>query len=132
MNIKELRAGNLVIYEACTYEVVGVNTIGAEKLNVRAVNHDWGVEICSIDEVQGISITTDWLKKNGFEILNKAMPEIWIKPIGGYRYIRYHSGVRYLDFEDTHTFQRVPWAVWSVHQMQNACTDYGIDIEFKA
>lgn len=132
MNIKELRAGNLVIYEACTYEVVGVNIIGTGKVNVRAVNHDWGIEGCGIDEIEGLPITTEWLKKNGFEILNRAMPEIWIKHVGGYRYIRYHSGVRYLDFEDTHTFQRIPWAVWSVHQMQNACTDYGIDIEFKA
>lgn len=132
MNIKELRAGNLVIYEACTYEVVGVNIIGTGKVNVRAVNHNWGIEQCGVDEVEGITITPDWLKKNGFEILNKAMPEIWIKKIDGYHYIRYHSGVRYLDFETIQSFQRVPWSIWSVHQLQNACTDYGIEIELKA
>lgn len=132
MNIKELRTGNLVIFEACTYEIMGVNVIGTPKINVKAVNHEWGVEMCGINEVKGIEITTDFLKKNGFEILNKAMPELWIKALGGYRYIRYHSGVRYMDFEDTHTFQRVPWAIRYVHQIQNACTDYGLEINFKA
>jgi hypothetical protein len=129
MNTGELRIGNLVIYEACTYEVTVINP---PKLGVKAVNHDWGKETCGSNEVEGIPITTDFLKKNGFEMLNKAMPELWIKPLGGYRYIRYHSGVRYMDFEDTHSFQRVPWAIRYVHQMQNACIDYGIDIAFKA
>ena len=41
MNIKELRIGNLVNYEACTYEIVVINTIGNERLNVKAVNHEW-------------------------------------------------------------------------------------------
>lgn len=132
MNIKELRTGNLVNYEACTYEVIAINTLGSEKLNVKAFNHDWGVEICSMEEVEPLEITTDLLKKNGFEILNKTFPELWIKPISGYRYLRYHSGVRYLDFETTNTFQCVPWAIRYVHQLQNACTDYGIQLELKA
>ena len=132
MNVKDLRTGNLVICEACTYEVVGVNNIGVPKLTVTAVNHKWGYEICGIGEVEGIAITTDFLMKNGFEILNRAMPEIWIKKLGENRYIRYHSTVHYKDFEDTNTFHRVPWAVSSVHQMQNACTDYGLETDFKA
>ena len=52
------------------------------KLTIEAVNHDWGSEICGFNEVQGIDITTDFLKKNGFEMLNKTMPELWIKPLG--------------------------------------------------
>lgn len=132
MDIRELRAGNLVNYEACTYEVVRIDTIEGEKLNVRAANHDWGVEMCGINEVEGIDITPAFLKANGFEVLNRAFPELWIKPLNGYRYLRYHSGVHYLDFETTNTFQRVPWAVRKVHQMQNACKDYGLEIQFKA
>jgi hypothetical protein len=140
MNIKELRIGNLIIYEACTFELKAISIKqqpglegGSHILLVKSCNHpEWKPDKCGINEVQGIDITTDFLKKNGFEILNKAMPELWIKPLGGYRYIRYHSGVRYMDFEDTHTFQRVPWAIRYVHQMQNACIDYGIDLEFKA
>lgn len=132
MNIKELRTGNLVNYEECAYEIMAINTLGNDRLNVKAVNHEWGVELCLIEEVAPLEITPDFLKKNGFEIFNKAFPELWIKPLSGYRYLRYHSGVRYLDFETTNTFQRVPWAIRYVHQLQNACTDYGIQLELKA
>ena len=132
MNIRELRIGNYVNYEACTYEVKAVNIIGGEKLYVTAVNQQWGVEPCGINEVAPLEITTDFLKKNGFEILNRNFPELWIKPLGGYRYLRYHSGVKYLNFETTNTFQRVPWAVRFIHQLQNACTDYGLNLELKA
>lgn len=44
--ITELRVGNLLIYEACAYEVMGINVIETPKLNVKAVNHEWGVERC--------------------------------------------------------------------------------------
>lgn len=132
MNIRELRIGNYVNYEACTYEVITINILGGEKLYVKAVNHQWGVEPCGINEVVPLEITTDFLKKNGFEILNRNFPELWIKPLSGYRYLRYHSGVKYLDFETTNTFQRVPWAVRYIHQLQNACTDYGLNLELKA
>lgn len=131
MNIQEIRVGNLVIYEACTYIIVRVDALSG-MLNVRAANHEWGVEPCSLSEITGIDITPEILKANGFEILNRALPEIWIKPLGGYRYIRYNAAVRYMEFETTHAFQRVPWAVRLLHQMQNACTDYGLDIDFKA
>jgi len=131
MNIEELRTGNLVIYETCTYEVLRVDA-PSQSLSVRAVNHEWEIEPCGINEVSPIDIYPEMLKKNGFEVLNSAMPEIWIKRLGGYRYLRYHSGVKYLDFETTNTFQRVPWAVRYLHQMQNACKDYGLDITFKA
>ena len=132
MNIKELRIGNLVTYNACTYEVAAINTFCGEKLNVKPINNEWEVEISRMEEVKPLEITTDFLKKNGFEILNKTFPELWIKPLGEYKYLRYHSGVRYLDFETTNTFQRVPWAVCYVHQLQNACTDYGIQLKLKA
>ncbi len=142
MNIKELRNGNLLIYEACTYIFKGLyfkerktdenKTEEIPVLTVKSANHDWNNETCGINEVEGILITPEWLKANGFEILNKAMPELWIKPLGGYRYIRYHSGVRYMDFENIHTLQRVPWVIKYVHQMQNACTDYGLSLAFKA
>ena len=62
MDIRELRTGNFVKYEACTYEVMAVNILGSEKLNVKAVNHDWGVELCGINEVTPLEITTDFLK----------------------------------------------------------------------
>lgn len=140
MNIKELRIGNLIIYEACTFVLKAIPIREQPELNeethvllVQSLHHpEWDPDICGINEVQGIEITTGFLKRNGFEILNKAMPELWIKPLGGYRYIRYHFGVRYMDFEDTHSFQRVPWAIRFIHQMQNACTDYGIALDFKA
>jgi len=131
MNIKELRTGNIVIFEACTYEVMAINVIGDEKLYMRAVNHDWGVEPCGVNEVTPLEITPDVLRKYGFEILNRAFPELWIKPLGGYRYLRYHSGVKYLDFETMTTFQRVPWAIRYLHQLQNACYDYGVQLELK-
>ena len=132
MNTNELRIGNLINYEACTYEIVGINALGNTILNVKAVNHQWGLEICGVNEVEGLEITKDFLKKNGFEILNRAIPEIWIKSLGGYKYLRYHLAVRYLEFETINSFQRVPWIVKYVHQMQNACNDYGIKIDFKA
>lgn len=141
MNIKELRIGNLLIYEACTYILKGLyfKEIRTDKnkteevpvLIVKAARQDWQNETCGLNEVEGIRITPEWLKANGFEILNKAMPEIWIKHVGGYRYIRYHSSVCYMDFETTNSFQRVPWPVKFIHQMQNACTDYGIDFKLK-
>lgn len=132
MNIKELRIGNLINYEACTCQIMAINTLNKDRLNVKAVNHEWGVELCLVEEVTPLEITPNFLKKNGFEILNKTFPELWIKPLSGYRYLRYHSRVKYLDFETTNTFQRVPWAIRYVHQLQNACTDYGIQLELKA
>ena len=56
---------------------------------------------------------------------------LWIKELGGNRFIRYNSRVQYMEFEETVSFQRVPWAVRFLHQMQNACTDYGLELEFK-
>lgn len=140
MNIKELRIGNLIIYEACTFELKAISIKqqpglegGPHILLVKSCNHpEWEPDKCGINEVQGIEITTGFLKRNGFEILNKAMPELWIKSLGGYRYIRYHFRERYMEFEDTHSLQRVPWAIRFVHQMQNACTDNGIALDFKA
>ena len=44
IEITELRVGNLLIYEACAYEVMGINVIETPKLNDKAVNHEWGVE----------------------------------------------------------------------------------------
>ena len=132
MEIEELRVKNLVIYEACTYKVEGVNIIGVPKLNVKAVNHKWGIELCSPAEVSGIELTPEILKKNGFVVLNKGIPDIWTKQLEGNRYIRYHSKVHYVDFETTNSFSRVPWPVKFLHQMQNATTDYGLKIEFLA
>lgn len=132
MKIQELRAGNLVIYEACTYEIMRIDVIGVEKLNVKAVNNDWGIEMCGIDEISPIEITPDVLRKNGFLVLNKALPELWIKDLGGYKYIRYHSGIKYMEFETIHSFHRVPWVVRYVHQLQNACTDFGVELKIKA
>ena len=130
MEAVQLRTGNFVVFEACDYEVLGINVIGTPKLNVKAANGKWGVEMCSPGAVDGIEITPGWLKRNGFVVLNKAMPEIMIKHLGGYRYIRYHTGVHYMDFETTNSFQRVPWPVRFVHQMQNACTDYDVNLNF--
>ena len=130
IEITELRVGNLLIYEACAYEVMGINVIETPKLNVKAVNHEWGVETCGINEIEGMPITPDWLKKNNFSVLNGNFPELWIKHLGGYRYIRYHSGVKYLDFETVNSFQRVPWSLIFVHQMQNACNDYNAKLNF--
>lgn len=127
MKARQLRTGNIVLYENCYYEVRAVNVTGIPKLNVKAINHDWGTEVCGVNEVEGADISADFLKKNGFVILNKALPELWIKPLGAYRYIRYHSGVHYMDFETVNSFQRVPWPVRYIHQMQNACTDYDLE-----
>ena len=133
MNINELRVGNIINYEACSYMVMGINIMGKENLNVKAVNHDWGVEMCGINEVEGLPIDDEMLKKNGFVPLNKIAPNtLWVKELGGYRYIRYNSRVQYMEFENTFSFQRVPWAIRYFHQMQNACTDYGIQVELKA
>lgn len=131
MNIKELRTGNLINYEACTCQIMAINTLNKDRLNVKAVNHEWGVEL-SCRRGDAVGNYSQLSEKNGFEILNKTFPELWIKPLSGYRYLRYHSRVKYLDFETTNTFQRVPWAIRYVHQLQNACTDYGIQLELKA
>lgn len=84
MNIKELRIGNLLIYEACTYILKGLyfKEIRTDKnkteevpvLIVKAAGQNWQNETCGLNEVEGIRITPEWLKANGFEILNKAMP----------------------------------------------------------
>ncbi len=131
MDIRELRIDNLIIYEACTYKIVITNSLGKEMLRVKAVNQDWGVESCGINEVSPLEITPDFLKKNGFAVLNKAFPELWIKDLGGFRYIHYHSSIKFLDFEDAHNLKRVPWVIRYVHQLQNACTDYGIKLDLK-
>lgn len=132
MNIRELRAGNIVIYEACYFMVLDINTSQKPFLVVKPVNHDWKNDKCGINEVEGVPIDDDILRKNGFVPLNNIAPNtLWIKELGGNRFIRYNSRVQYMEFEETVSFQRVPWAVRFLHQMQNACTDYGLELDFK-
>ena len=131
MNIKELRTGNIVVYEACSFMVMETSIVETERLRVKPVKHDWEIETCGVNEVEGLPIDEDWLKKNGFNKLNEAFPFIWVKQLPGYRYIRYHEKVHYMEFEHLNNYARVPWAIIYMHQMQNACTDYGLDIEFK-
>lgn len=132
MNIRELRVGNIVIYEACYFMVLDINTSQKPFLVVKSVNHDWGNDKCGINEVEGVPIDDDILRKNGFVPLNNIAPNtLWIKELGGNRFKRYNSRVQYMEFEETVSFQRVPWAVRFLHQMQNACTDYGLELDFK-
>lgn len=130
MKIRELRAGNIVDYETIPYEVLRINVIGAESLNVKAVNHNWGVEMCGINEVTGIAITAGFLEKNGFK-QKKEFSHLWVKELPGYRYIHYHDEIHYMEFDFLGNFSKVPWQVKEIHQMQNAITDYGLDIEVK-
>ena len=66
MNIKELRIGNLIIYEACTFELKAISIKqqpglegGPHILLVKSCNHqEWRPDKCGINEVQGIDITT--------------------------------------------------------------------------
>lgn len=69
MNIKELRIGNLINYEACTYEIMAINTLNKDRLNVKAVNHEWGVELCLVEEVTPLEITPNLLKKTVLKYL---------------------------------------------------------------
>lgn len=130
MNIRELRVGNLVIYEACTYQVMRINGIGKPSLNVKAVNHEWGVEKCGVNEVEGLPIDTMFLKNNGFKMLFKGVQTVWIRSFGNGRYIRYYFGFNSLQFDNVPISQWVPWPILYVHQMQNVCFDYGIDVIF--
>ena len=130
MRIKELRTGNVVDYETIPYEVLRINIIDKESLCVKAVNHDWEVETCGINEVKEIDITPGFLKQNGFEP-EKSLPHLWKKELPGYRYILYHDEIHYMEFDFLGNFSRVPWPVKEIHQMQNAMTDYGLDIELK-
>lgn len=135
MRIEEIRKGNIVLFKGFPFEVKGFfsreGKDGEEVsfIMVRSVRGSWE-EKCRIHETEGMDISEAFLKANGFVVPNKAMPEVWARPLGGYRYLRYHAGVKSLDFETTNCIQRVPWAVRKVHQMQNACTDYGLEIGF--
>lgn len=137
MNVSDFRLGNFVIYEACDHVIRGINlkknNRGEEVavFTVSAINHDWGEDTCGVEELKGLDLEPELLKKLGFVPLNKGLPDLWIKPLEGYRYIRYHSKVHYMEFESTHTFHRVPWAVRYLHQMQNAVTDYGLTLDLR-
>ena len=69
MNIKELRIGNLINYEACTCQIMAINTLNKDRLNVKAVNHEWGVELCLVEEVTPLEITLNFLKKTVLKYL---------------------------------------------------------------
>ena len=127
MNVEELRVGNIVNFETIYYKVDTVTASG--KLVVTAIKKEWKPEPTVITELKGIELTPEILKQLGFEPLNKAMPHLWTKHVGGYRYIRYHDEVRYMEFEHMNVFTRIPWPVKYVHQMQNACKDYNLNIE---
>ena len=128
MKITELRIGNIVDFETIYYRIDSL--VGENKIILTAISHDWKPEPAGIAEMEGIVLTPNLLKTLGFEPLNKAMPHLWIKNVGGYRYIRYHDEVRYMEFEHMNVFARVPWVIKYLHQMQNACTDYGLNITF--
>lgn len=132
MDIKGIRAGNLLIYEACTCIVLGTDITGPARLCVKAVSHDWGNETCGSGEVEGIEITPEILEENGFTMAGDAYPRLWRKELGGGRRILYHLGALAMDFENTAGRMRVPWPVRYVHQMQNACSDYGAETDFRA
>lgn len=127
MKITDLRIGNIVDYETIYYRVDSL--VGENKVILTAINHEWEPEPAGIAEIVGIPLTPEILKTLGFEPLNKKTTHLWIKNVGGYRYIRYHDEVHYMEFEHLSSFARVPWAIKEFHQMQNACTDYGLDVK---
>lgn len=87
MKITDLRIGNIVDYETIYYRVDSL--IGENKVILTAINHEWEPEPAGIAEIVGIPLTPEILKTLGFEPLNKKTTHLWIKNVGGYRYIRY-------------------------------------------
>lgn len=128
MRIRQLRTGNLVIYEACYHKIKGITDNEDGKpaiLTVRAVNHpNWEEDRCGIEELQGIPIEDKWLRRNRF-LKSSMFPDTYIYALDTSRVMIYNTKSELLTFDNGQLGEtkKVPWPVTYVHQLQNACED---------
>ena len=133
MNKRDLQIGNLVSLNG---QAVEVRVITGRKVGVLTDNERSRLHYARFHEVEPISITEEWLAKNGFEkALNntayyrKKVGENYIVIKMNYSNENKGHSVWYVDNSDIYTLGRAE--VQYVHQLQNFLNLMGIKSVFE-